>query len=188
MKVITPPLIEPASVSEVKEQLGIQATDTASDSLIARRIAEARQWAENYTGRAFITQTREARWDEFVDEHELPSALSLVNVKYIDTDGTLQTLTADQYEIDTYPFIPFVKAANDVTWPFTYSKRNVVRIQYTAGYGPLSTDVPPLIKEAIILLVGHWMNFQPNNENGAGISRIPYAVRDMLDIFKIEFI
>lgn len=188
MKVITGPLIEPVSLAEVKEQIGILATETNSDGLIARRIIEARNWAEGYTGRAFLTQTREKRWDCFIDEHECPSALTVVSVIYLDSDGALQTLAADQYELDTYPLIPFVAAANGVSWPSTYSKRNAVRIQYTAGYGATSDTVPLLIKEAIILTVGHWMNNQPQSESGVTISRIPYAVRDMLDGFKLDFL
>ena len=186
MKVIEQPKIEPVSIAEVKAQLGID--DTRSDDLIARRIVEARKFVEDYTGRALITQTREKRWDCFVDEHELPSALSVVSVKYIDTDGTLQTLASDQYEMDTYPAIPFVQAKDNVTWPSTYAKRNAVRIQYTAGYGPRSSDVEPLIREAIILLVGHWMNFQGQIEGGISISRIPFAVRDLLDPYKLYFV
>lgn len=186
MKVITQPLLEPVSVAEVKNQLGI--TDTRSDDVIARRIVEARKFAEEYTGRALITQTREIRWDCFVDEHELPSALSVVSVKYIDTDGVETTLDAVDYVLDTYAFIPYVRAAYDVTWPSVRSERNAVRIQYTAGYGPRVIDVEPLIREAILLLVGHWMNRQPQIEGGISISRIPFAVRDMLDLYKLYFV
>jgi uncharacterized phiE125 gp8 family phage protein len=185
MKVIEQPKLEPVSIAEVKTQLGI---DEGLDDIIARRIAEARKFAEEYTGRALIAQTREIRWDCFVDEHELPSALSVVSVKYIDTDGVLQTLGSDQYELDTYPLIPFVQALYNITWPSTYPKRNAVRIQYTAGYGQKASDVEPLIREAMFLLIGHWMNNQPRIESGISISRIPFAVRDLLDPYKLYFI
>lgn len=188
MKVIEPPLIEPVSLAEVKSQIGIQANDTAADALISRRIKEARQWAEYYTGRAFIAQTREARWDRFVDDHELPSALQVLSVNYINENGSEITLSSDNYVLDTYAFIPCARKAFAAYWPATRYERSAVRIQYIAGYGSTPETVPLLIKEAIILLVGHWMNFQPNNENGSGISRIPYAVRDMLDIFRYEFL
>lgn len=188
MKVITPPLIEPVSLPEVKQQIGIPDTDTLSDALISRRIIEARNWAESYTGRALITQTREIRWDCFVDEHELPSALTVASVKYIDSDGAETTLSSSDYVLDTYTFIPHVRLAYAVSWPSVRAERNAVRIQFTAGYGATADTVPLLIKEAIILLVGHWMNHQPGNENGVTISRVPYAVRDMLDQFRLDFI
>jgi len=185
MRVIEQPKLEPVSIAEVKTQLGI---DDGLDDIVARRIVEARKFAEEYTGRALIAQTREIRWDCFVDEHELPSALSVVSVKYIDTDGVLQTLTPDQYELDTYPLIPFVQASDNVTWPSTYPKRNAVRIQYTAGYGPKASDVEPLIREAMILLVGHWINNQPRIESGISISRVPFAVTDLLNHYRLYFV
>jgi uncharacterized phiE125 gp8 family phage protein len=188
MKVITPPAVEPVSLAEVKQQIGIPDTDTLSDALISRRIIEARSWAENYTGRALITQTREIRWDCFVDEHECPSALTVVSVKYIDSDGAEQTVSSSDYVLDTYTFIPHVRAAYAASWPSVRAERNAVRIQFAAGYGATPSTVPLLIKEALILLVGHWMNHQPQNEGGVTISRVPFAVRDMLDIFKLDFL
>jgi uncharacterized phiE125 gp8 family phage protein len=186
MKVIEQPKLEPVSIAEVKDQLGI--TDSRSDDLIARRIVQARIFVEKHTGRKLITQTVEKRWDSFVDEHECPSALTVVSVKYIDADGILQTLSSDQYELDVYETIPFVQVASNVTWPSTYTKRNAVRIQYTAGYGPKASDVEPIIREAMILLVGHWMNNQPRIESGISISRIPFGVLDLLDPYKLYFV
>lgn len=186
MKVITPPQVEPVSIAEVKEQIGI--ADTIGDALIARRIVHARTKSEGYTDRAFITQTREIRWDCFRAKHELPSALTIVSVKYIDPDGAEQTLGAPNYALDAYPFVPVLKAAYGVSWPSTRAEENAVRVQFTAGYGPRSTDVPAPIKEAMILFVGHLMNHQKQSESGILISRIPYAVRDMLDDYKINFL
>lgn len=186
MKVIAPPLLEPVSLAEVKDQLGI--ADTRSDGLLSRRIVEARQWAEGYTGRAFISQTREIRWNCFVDRHECPSALTVVSVKYIDTNGVEQTVATSDYTLDTYAFIPFVQSAYDVAWPYTRREPNAVRIQFTAGYGDTVEAVPALIREQIILLVGHWTNRQPQLESGITVSRIPYAIRDILDNYRYEFL
>lgn len=185
-KVIAPPLLEPVSLAEVKDQLGIN--DTRSDGLLSRRIVQARQWAEGYTGRAFLTQTREIRWDYFVARHECPSALTVTSVKYIDTNGVEQTVSSSDYTLDTYAFIPFVRSAYDVSWPYTRREPNAVRIQFTAGYGANAEAVPALIRDQIILLVGHWTNRQPELESGVTVSRIPYAIRDTLDDFKYEFI
>jgi uncharacterized phiE125 gp8 family phage protein len=180
MKLITSPLLEPVSLSEVKAQIGIQSSDTASDGIIARRITEARQWAEDYTRRAFLTQTREVRWDFFPIKMELPSALTIVSVKYIDNDGLLQTVSSSDYTLDTYPDVPFLRAVYGTVWPAARDEENSVRVQFTAGYGATPSMVPAPIREAIILLVGHAMNHQSNNESGITISRVPYAVLDKL--------
>jgi uncharacterized phiE125 gp8 family phage protein len=54
-KVTTQPAIEPVSLQEVKDSLRI--TSSSEDSLITQYIVDARVYAENYTGRKFITQT-----------------------------------------------------------------------------------------------------------------------------------
>ncbi|SEN70972.1 phage conserved hypothetical protein, phiE125 gp8 family [Nitrosospira multiformis] len=184
MRVIEQPKIEPVSIGEVKAQIGAD----GSDDLIARRIIEARKWVEDYTGRALITQTREIRWDCFVDEHELPSALTVGSLKYIDPYGVETTLSTENYVLDTYSTIPYVRAVHDLGWPSTRRERNAVRIQYTAGYGPKANDVEPIIREAIILLVGHWMNHQPRIESGISISRIPFAITDLLSPYRLYFV
>jgi uncharacterized phiE125 gp8 family phage protein len=186
MKVIEPPKIEPVSLAEVKDQLGID--DARSDSLLSRRIVQARELVEGYTGRALLSQTREIRWDCFVERHELPSALTVESVKYIDTNGVEQTVSSSDYTLDTYAFIPFVQSAYDVAWPYTRREPNAVRIQFTAGYGATVESVPALIREQIILLVGHWTNRQPQLEGGITVSRIPYAIRDILDNYRYESI
>lgn len=46
-------------------------------------------------------------------------------------------------------------------------------------------NVPGLLNEALILLVGHWTNNQPQSESGVTLARVPFAVRDMLDKYLI---
>ena len=45
--------------------------------------------------------------------------------------------------------------------------------------------VPPLLKEGLLALVGHWMNNQAKSEDGVSLSRVPFAVRDILDKYSI---
>jgi uncharacterized phiE125 gp8 family phage protein len=109
----------------------------------------------------------------------------VVSVKYIDTFGVEQTLVQNtDYVVDTYGIVGHVRPAYGVGWPTARDDFNTVKIRYTCGYGPAATDVPDLIREAIILMVGHWMNFQPAAESGS-ITRVPYAVRDLLDRFTV---
>lgn len=185
MKIITQPTVEPVTVADVKQQLGI--TDTASDVLIARRITQARQWAESYTARSFITQTLEIRRDCFYEtiELEAPPAVSIVSVKYINEAGVLTPVTITDYVLDDYPLVPFIRTAYGISWPTPRSEKNAVRIQYVAGYGADGTSVPTLIREAIILIIGNWTNFQPQAENGVFMSRVPNAAKQILDIYAI---
>lgn len=278
MRVITAPTIEPISLADVKTQLGIQSADTGSDAIIARRITEARQWAEDYMQRALVVQTQELRLDSFPHSGDLfsnaiklpfPYLQTVASVKYIDLNGTEQTVIASDYVVDTYAPNGFVRPAYGLAWPYARIESNAVRVQYTCGYGlnalaaaktitaatnaspgvftsaghgfvdgdmvqlattgmvtpnglpylvyAKATDtfqlanlannaglstvswgafvsgtatkvelaMPTLLKEGLLLLIGHWMNFQPNSENGTQITRVPYAVRDIFDKFSM---
>lgn len=188
MIVISAPGTEPVTLAEVKAQIGIPTGDTDQDTLITRRIGQARAWCEQHTRRSFITQTLELRLDSFPLEIELPAPplLAVSSVKYIDTDGVEQTVSSGDYDVDTYNTQARVRPVWGGVWPTPRSEPNAVRVQYTAGYGPATTDVPDLIRESVLLLVGHWMNFQPQAENGLVLSRVPFSIRDILDTFKVE--
>jgi uncharacterized phiE125 gp8 family phage protein len=189
MKVITGPAIEPVTLAEVRTQLGItDASDTASDTTITRRIIEARQWVEGFIRRALINQTLEIRQDCFTECIKLPHppVSSITSVKYIDTDGTEQTLSSTLYVLDDYPLVPFIREVYGTTWPTARDEPNAVRVRYVAGYGANASDVPQLIREAIMLIVGHWTNFQPQSENGLVLGRVPYAIQDMLSQYVVS--
>jgi len=47
--------------------------------------------------------------------------------------------------------------------------------------------IPSILIEAIIVLVGHWTNFQARIEGGNFITRIPAAVEQMLDTEKVWY-
>jgi uncharacterized phiE125 gp8 family phage protein len=188
MKVITAPATEPVTLAEMRTQLGItDASDTASDTTITRRIIEARQWVEAHIRRALITQTLEIRMDCFPEHIQLPypPVASVTSVKYIDTDGVEQTLGTSNYVLDDYPLVPFIREAYGIAWPSVRDEPNAVRVRYVAGYGNAS-DVPATIREAIMLLVGHWMNFQPQSENGVVPARVPLAIHDILSQYVVS--
>jgi uncharacterized phiE125 gp8 family phage protein len=188
MKVITAPATEPVTLAEMRTQLGItDASDTASDTTITRRIIEARQWVEAHIRRALITQTLEIRLDDFPEYIKLPypPIVSITSVKYIDTDGVEQTLGSSNYVLDDYPLVPFIREAYGIAWPSVRDEPNAVRVRYVAGYGNAS-DVPATIREAIMLLVGHWMNFQPQSENGVVPARVPLAIHDILSQYVVS--
>ena len=274
MILITAPTVEPVTLTEVKSQLGITTADTASDTQLTRRITEARKWCETYLGRSLMPQTHELRLDAFPACGEialpLPPVTSINSVKYLEsTTGTLTTVDAADYTLDTAPPVPFVRPVYGEDWPSARSESSAVRVQYVAGYtvsalapaktitgltaatpgvatsvahgfadgdlilldiagmteldgalyrvyakatdtfqlanlannGAISTAaftaftsgtaqkvavaVPELILEAIILLVGHWTNFQSRIEGGNFITRVPVAVEQMLDTEKV---
>jgi uncharacterized phiE125 gp8 family phage protein len=175
----TAPASEPVTLADMQAVMGIHDTsDTLRDSVIESRITAARMMAEEFTRKAIISQTWDLYAPCFRPYFDLKmNQQSVTSLKYIDTDGNQQTLSSDQYLVDTvhgclYP-------AYGVTWPSVRSQYNAVIVEHVAGYGANATDVPNNVLEAIKFLVAHWENYQPGIE-GARITTIPYAVEQLL--------
>jgi uncharacterized phiE125 gp8 family phage protein len=182
----TAPSSEPVTLAEMRSHLGIiQPTDTARDTIISGRIISARQWAEQYTRRAFITQTWTAYGEDFpydsANNHaiDLKSALiSVTHVKYLDACGVQQTLAASGYLVDTVSnrIVP----AYGESWPAVRRQSNSVQIEYVCGYGA-AADVPESIKDAIKFIVGQWEVFQSSIEGVIRPFTIPNAAKQLLE-------
>lgn len=274
MTLIVAPTAEPVTLTDVKAQLGIATADTASDTQLTRRITEARKWCEGYLERSLMPQTHERRMDAFPADGQillpLPPVASVVSVKYLEsTAGTLTTVDAADYTLDSYSLAPFIRPVYGKSWPSARDESGAVRVQYVAGYGvtalaaaktltaitvaapgvvtsaahgfadgdlvlldiagmteldgliyrvyaktadtfqlatlantggistqgfgtftsgtaqKVSVAVPEIVIEAMILLVGHWTNYQSRIEGGNFITRVPVAVEQMLDTERV---
>ena len=75
--------------------------------------------------------------------------IAISSFVYDDTSGTQQSLVVTtDYTLDNNSKVARITPVS--SWPSTLTtKKGVVRLVYTAGYGAAST-VPPAIKEAII--------------------------------------
>lgn len=157
VKLITPPASEPVSVSEAKLHLRVDGAD--EDTLISGLITAARQYVEDYTQRALITQTWRLLLDEFPNGDTihvpLPPLQSVNSVTYYDEDGALQTLPTTDYHVDPESAQGRVVLTDGKCWPTTQTRPNAVTIEFVAGYGD-AASVPQAIKQAILLLVAHW--------------------------------
>lgn len=183
LKLTTAPAVEPITLANVKIKLGIDSADTTSDTQIGWMIPAARRWVEQRINRALITQTWQLYLDDFTDMIRLPlgNVQSITHVKYTDQDGTVQTISASDYQTDLVSIparlMPSYAAG---VWPTTRGDTfNAVEVQFVAGYG-LAAAVPEDIVEALYRIVGHWLNNQTALEHGTTITRIPFAVEQML--------
>ncbi len=165
--VISQPASEPITVDDAK--IFLRVVDDAEDGLITSLIKNAREWAERYTRRAFVTQTYRLSLDEFPDGPApmgnliyLPGGpvASIDSIKYTDANGVEQTLPPSDYVLgsaDAQAFA-FVRPAFSKAWPGTRDEPLAVRIEYVVGYGAAAA-VPELVKQAIRLHVSwHFRN------------------------------
>lgn len=134
--------IEPITLAEAKLQL--RETGTDQDALINTLIASCRRYAENITKRAFCTQTRELNLPGFpansIIKVPRPPLQSIVSITYIDQSGTVQTVDAANYQVDTVSEPGRVKPAYLKYWPFVRtSDFNAVKVTYICGYSPVGS-------------------------------------------------
>lgn len=154
-KLVTAPSTEPLTLADVK--LFLRVDNSVEDTLITNLITVARQYAENYLWGSLLTQT----WEFYLNHDELAIKLfslsktpiqSITDIKYYDENNQLQTLSSANYDVDliSEPAIVKINAL-----PNTYDKFNTLVIRFVAGYGNAAT-VPMAIKQAMLLLIGHW--------------------------------
>lgn len=143
LRMVTPPAIEPITLEEAKQHMRVDGND--DDSLISALITAARQRAEEYTKRAFITQSWELALDSVSGKVYLPRP-PIQAINGVTLDGEI--VSAENYSLigqDVfYSRIPF-RAINPAS----------LVIRYTSGYGSNATDVPQAIRQAILMLVAH---------------------------------
>lgn len=156
LKLVTAPNAEPISLAEARQHLRV--TSTAEDSLILSFVAAAREHAESYTRRRFITQT----WDMLLDCFpwwciEMPHAplVSVTSIAYVDAAGATQTLDPTKYLVDTKTDPGRITPAYSEVWPITRWQMNAATIRFVCGYGDAAA-VPQPIKTALRLLVQYF--------------------------------
>jgi uncharacterized phiE125 gp8 family phage protein len=179
--VTTPPDEEPVTLAQMRQHLGItQSTDTARDAIITGRIISARQWAEQYTRTAYVTQTLTGYSDDFHGQRiDLKAPLqSVSSILYLDANGVQQTLSTSDYLVDAVANC--VVPAYGLDWPDARLQRNSIQIAYLSGYGD-PDDVPESIKDAIRFIVGQWEVFQASMEGVMRPFTIPNAAKQLLE-------
>lgn len=133
---------------------------TAEDTLLNTYITAAREYGEDITGRAFVTQTLELLLDYFPTEIELPMPplQSVTSVKYKDYAAVETTIAAAEYIVDTDSNIGKIVLAYGKMWPnFTAYPLNPIRIRFATGY---TTDFPKIYKNAMLLHIGFMQKYR----------------------------
>lgn len=170
LSIVTHPTVEPVTTAELKKQLEIANSDTAHDAHLERLIKGARRVAERETRKSLITQTWKLTGPEFpYGTFNLwlprPPLQSVTHVKYYDWSGVQQTWSSDEYLVITTTTPGRVDLHPDYTWPTTQASRdNAVEIQYVAGYGGDTDDVPEELRQAIQALAAYWFEVRTTME------------------------
>lgn len=177
ISLVTAPANDILTISEAKTHLRVDLS--SDDTYIENLIKLCTKSAENYTSRAFITQTYKIFFDNYYDNSlddtwwngivqgrvgnfiekkyiELPFAplQSVTHFKTYDEDDNATTFSSDNYSVSSY-FGDFanrgrISLKNGNSWP-TYTKPiDGIEIQFVCGYGDNASDVPLQIKQGVL--------------------------------------
>jgi uncharacterized phiE125 gp8 family phage protein len=181
------PAEEPVSLVEAKTHLRVDHVD--EDALIGSLIVAARQHVEERSGRALTTQTWVYRADAFpwaADAIRLPRPplRSVTSIEYVGGDGATVTWGAANYRVDHASEPARISPAHGASWPTPQEVTNAVTITYTAGYGT-AVDVPEAIRQAMLLLIGHWYANREAVVIGTITKAMEFAVDALLAPYRI---
>ena len=182
---LTEPVNEPVSLVEAKAYLRVDNTD--EDTLIGTLITSARQWVESYLDRALILRQLVLRLDTFPIEIELPQpplstfgTTTAVSVTYTLETGTTATLSSSEYRIDRTSTPGVLRQNYSGSWPGHLNDYNSIAVTYWAGYGSDEGDIPPAIKNAILLMVGHLFENRTAVVTNTNTKPIEFALESLL--------
>lgn len=164
------PAIEPITLTEAKLQARV--IDNSEDALLTLMIGSARRYAEAYCGRSFITQQWRLTLDSFpgpwtfgvrygktfsLPAHAIQVERSPVQsvqaITYRDMQGVWQTMPPTDYVVDIASPVGRIVPVFGVIWPITQPQIASVRVDFTAGYGSLVSDVPEGIRQWLLIRV-----------------------------------
>lgn len=153
------PAVEPVTLNEAKAHLRV--SHGSEDELIASLIRAARDEVEKATGVALIDQSWRLTLDQWprnavatIARHPVKEILS-VTVFGADGEGSL--IDPGTYSLDSLSR-PARLHFEDTPAPVRVL--NGIEIDFSAGFGEAGTDVPDILKRAILLLVAHWYEFR----------------------------
>ncbi len=157
-----------ATLNIADVSLGSEAptANTTDDPRLSRLITTARLLAEQELNRYLVTQTLDLYLNAFPTYANprfpdrtlrLPPLQTVTAITYVDTDGTTQTLAANQYVVDANSKPARIAPAYGLSWPATRDLENAVKVRFVAGYGT-AADVPACIKDWMLVKIEELWN------------------------------
>ncbi len=184
---ITPPSVEPLSLSEVKLHLRVDLAE--DDAKLLALISAARQYAEQECQRSLITQQWRLVLDCFpgccaavqLDRNPVQSVES---IQYLDTGAVWQTMPSTDWVTELQSEPARITPVFGKIWPISLPQIGAVKINFTAGYGN-ATDVPQGIKAWMLIRIADLYENRQSEEVSRG-NQIKWSYIDrLLDPYRV---
>ena len=181
----TAPAVEPVSLSEAKAQCRVDISD--DDAYLTALITCAREYLEEMLDISMINQTWEARYDVFplweIILPRPPMAAGTVTVIYRDEAGNDQTITsaANAFQVDRNIVPGRIYPLYEQVWPAVRGDENSVTVRWIAGYGAAGSNVPAILRQAMLLLIAHWYEMrQPVFAGYSQVLPVPHTFETLM--------
>lgn len=152
-RLITPPMAMAVTLDEARTAARVDGSDL--DSVIEIQVRAITEKAEHEMNRALITQAHVDMIDKFdgaINVVPLPLR-EVTSVRYWDASGVRQTLPSSAYSVLATDDVGRIELVPGQSWPATLCRSGAVEVEFIAGYGPSSADVPFAIKAYILTKV-----------------------------------
>jgi uncharacterized phiE125 gp8 family phage protein len=177
----------PVTIAEAKTHLRVDTVD--DDLLIGSLINAAAMAVEAETGIICAARSITVYFRSFSDRlalHYLPIN-SITAITYLDTDGATQTLASNQYRLGYFAGVAVINPANGVSYPATDTVDGAVAVTFNAGHAS-NAAIDARIKQAALLMVGHWYANREAVNIGNITSDVPMTVRYLLAGLRLAFV
>lgn len=170
----------PVSLADAKAHLRV--TDSAEDALITAMVAAACGLVAETAGRVLSAETWEICDTGYSGWVEVPVSpvTALSAVSYLDGTGAEVAATVGDFTLTVSDDRVFVGPRPGKAWPTPGVVRpDAVRVRVTAGY----TTLPPELKQAILLAVGH--NYRNREAVGEAMAELPLAFASLVNVHRL---
>ena len=164
--IVVPPAAEPISLAEAKALLRVEHSD--DDAVIAALIAAARGHVEALTRRALMLQTRRFVRDEWPADGRLRLRAGplrgVIAARVFDAGGEAHAIDVQRFVVDVAADI-----IASPSWAMPAPGRSAagIELDIELGYGPLASDVPAPLRQALRMLLAHWYDNRGAVASGA---------------------
>ena len=179
---------EPVSLGRVKRSLGLDNV-IDYDTTLQELIASASQAVSNDLGRALTTTTYTLylqRWPGRIIELPYPPLIAVDSIKYYaDSDSTLTTFSSYTGAKEGEPGLIALNESKD--WPDLRERGvNPIEMQFQAGYGADTDDVPPAIQAAVTMTAAMWFEQPLPVITGTISTELPLSVSRLINSERFE--
>ena len=180
----TAAVTEPVSLDRVKRSLGLDNVRDF-DTTLQELIKSATNAVSNDLGRALTTTVYTLhldRWPGREIQLPYPPLISVDSVKYYgDTTETLDTFSSGSYTVSTGGDPGVIWLNEDADWPDLMDRPSPTDIQFQAGYGAGTDDVPAAIQAAVTMTAAYFFDQPLPVITGTIATELPLGVSRLID-------